>query len=403
MPKGFFTETVMAKAAVVMSRVPKCGACGLYKSCKSPKLEPMGNGKRKILIVAETPGREEDDKGEQLVGNSARKLIEVLRRADIDLRRDCWLTSALICYPGEHDANDKRITHCRPNLFNTIETLQPEIIIPLGQSAVKSLIGGIWKSDVGAIGKWVGWKIPCQKLNTWICPMHHPSYLFKMKDPVVEKYFEHHLTEAVALEGRPWKKVPDYKKQVDLVFDGAHAASILRECTPTAEVIAFDYETNMLKPDSDLAKIVSASVCFDGKRTIAFPFTNVVIEEWVELMRSSCRKIASNIKFEDRWTRAILGVAVKNWWWDTMLAAHVMDNRPDITGLKFQAFAMLGAEAHDKLVRASLRAQGEDRVNEIENVDLDEMLLYNGLDSLLEYKIAMKQRKMMYADFASHA
>ena len=40
--------------------IPLCGACGLYKTCSSPKMKPSGKYRDKILFVGESPGQEED-------------------------------------------------------------------------------------------------------------------------------------------------------------------------------------------------------------------------------------------------------------------------------------------------------------------------------------------------------
>jgi len=392
MRQGFFSSRYMVKEEE-MPKTPLCGKCGLYKHCISPKMKPTGKGERRVLIVAEAPGKNEDEQGKQLVGNSGQYLMDLLLRFGVNMRRDCWLTNAIICRPEDNRTpDDKEIQYCRPNLFNTIQELQPEIIIPLGGTAVKSLIGGIWKEDIGAIGRWVGWQIPCQKPNAWICPTYHPAFLLRGKDPMTEMYMTHHLKEAFKLSGRPWKKVPDWKSKVHIEYDPNHAARLLLEWSKGAVDLAFDYETNCLKPDDLYARIVSCSVCFDGKHTMAFPWRGEVIQQMSELLRGPLNKIASNLKFEERWTRAVLGHPVRNWHWDTILAAHIEDNRPDITGLKFQSFVRLGFESYDQHIKPYLKAKGNTKVNTIDKCDMKELLLYNGLDSLLEYKLYQKQK-----------
>ena len=77
---GFFPDGLIQMAEPA-STIPQCGACGLYKGCKSPKMEPTGNGKRKVLIVGEAPGNEEDRKGIQLIGKSGKRLEDDLQSA----------------------------------------------------------------------------------------------------------------------------------------------------------------------------------------------------------------------------------------------------------------------------------------------------------------------------------
>jgi len=42
-------------------RMAGCGRCGLYKQCISPKMKATGGGEKGILIIAEAPGRQEDE------------------------------------------------------------------------------------------------------------------------------------------------------------------------------------------------------------------------------------------------------------------------------------------------------------------------------------------------------
>src|SRR5688572_19001707 len=99
MPTAFFQARQPIVTKPTFSRLPKCGRCGLFKHCKSPKMLPAGEGRRKILVIGESPGNEEDDRGEPFVGKSGRHLRDVLEQVGIDLRKDCLLTNSLICHP----------------------------------------------------------------------------------------------------------------------------------------------------------------------------------------------------------------------------------------------------------------------------------------------------------------
>jgi uracil-DNA glycosylase family 4 len=370
---------------------------------------PSGRGKRRVLIVGEAPGKEEDRKGKPFVGPSGQQLRNALDEIDIDLERDCWITNALICHPPNNKIDDvRKIDYCRPNLISTIKRLQPEKIILLGNSANTSLLTWLWKEDPDTISKWAGWRIPEQTLNAWICPTWHPRYVYSSDygtsgkvNPVRIMIWKHHLAQAFELKGRPWKEVPDYEAQVKQVFDTDKAASIIRYFIKEGGLAAFDYETNRLKPDNPNAKIICASICWRGEHTIAFPWQGKVIAAMRDFLHSpTVEKVAANLKFEDRWTRAVFGKPVKNWKWCTMTAAHVIDNRPGITGLKFQAFVMLGAQSYDDHIKPLLHSKSKEvKVNQIlSEINIDQLLLYCGLDSLLEYHLALKQMEYLKCD-----
>lgn len=396
--QGFFPSSRFIGDKVKVSKVAKCGACGLYKTCKSPKMPVDGLGRKRILIVGEAPGKDEDREGKPFVGKTGKYLERALWNHGINMRKDCWITNALICRPPNNDIlnEDEKVEHCRPNVINTIEKLQPDVILVVGLIAVKSLIAHVWKEDIGTMERWVGWQIPSQQVNAWICPIWHPSYLMRADtnwDKVLDLWFDKYIENMSNLSGKPWKVVPDYDSQVDIIYDHEKAAKIIRKMIGFGGRAAFDYETNMKKPDSHRAQIVSCSVCWEGKKTIAFPWVGKAIEAMKEFVLSDLWKIASNKKFEDRWTRRMFGHGVKNWGWDTMLAAHVGDCRKHITSIKFQSFVRLGVPCYEDRVEAFLKAKTANSVNRIHEIERKDLLLYNGLDSLLEYKVAMKQMK----------
>jgi hypothetical protein len=295
------------------------------------------------------------------------------------------------------------IDYCRPNVLRAIEELEPEVIIPLGRSAIRSVVGWAWNGgvgDIGEVGRWVGWQIPSQKLNAWICPTYHPSFLLRSKSPVLDLYFDKHIGEAVALEGRPWRKVPDYKSQVRVIYNLDEAAEVLDRYLAVPGTMAFDFETSTLKPDNKEVRIVCCSVCWEGKETVAFPWFGKAIRRTRKLLVSrEHKKIGWNAKFEHRWVRAKLDVEVNGWVWDGMVAAHVLDNRPETTRLKFQAFVTLGQSTYndhiDEFLRPGKNGGGGNDTNRINHVDLKDLLLYCGLDSLLEYKVGTLQMEAM--------
>lgn len=370
---------------------PRCGRCKLGRNCHSPKMPHTGNGRLDILVVAEAPGRNEDEQGTQLIGESGQLLRDHLVSMNVDLDRDCWKTNAVVCFP-HRTPTDNEIECCRPNLLKTIKQLKPKVIVLLGGVAVKSLIGRLWRQNTGGIARWAGWRIPCQKLNAWICPTYHPAYLLRENNQTLGLWFGEHLRRAFELKDRPWKKVPDFTEQVTRVLKPLDLIdSFVGTDYPP---IAFDYETTHLKPDAEDARIWTCAIS-DGERTIAYPWTESSAEATERLLLSNVPKIGANIKFEQRWTKRVFGHGVRNWRWDTMLASHALDHREGITSVKFQAFVQLGQPSYDDHMRPYLEAKVPGQANRIKEANLQDVLMYNGLDALLEWKIAHRQMKQM--------
>lgn len=395
MAAGFF-KAVTLTAAAPPSLVAKCGACGLFKNCQSPKMPVSGRGRRKILIVGEAPGKNEDREGKPFVGISGQKLSAAFDRAGIDLRKDCWLTNAIICRPaGNAKPTANQIAHCRPNLTRAIRELNPEVIIPVGEAAVKAVLTGLWREDIGTIGRWVGWKIPCRDLDAWICPIWHPIYLLRQEDPALEIWFQRYVNRIAKIEGRPWGAAkPDLTKKIEVITNPKKAARRIRGILLLGDLPStFDLETNCKNPDHPKAEIVCCSICFEGHTTIAFPWAGAAIDAMAEYLRSRGPKRGANIKFEERWILAKLGFPVKNWVWDCMQAAHIADNRRGITSVKFQFFIREGFSVYDEAIKPYLQEADAEGFNRIGEVDLRKLLIYCGIDSYAEYQIAESQMK----------
>lgn len=406
MPASFFKTLNLSETKRAIPSLPSCGTCGLYKHCNSPKMELWGEGRKGILLIGEYPGRYEDSQGRPFVQESknGRLIRNILRKFDVDADRDCWIYNSVICRP--HHANNegriptpKEIDYCRPNVINTIKQIKPNVIILLGPSAVKSVLGWLWKKDdIGLISRWDGWQIPSQQINSWVCPTWNPSYILdadygsNKENDIRSMLLEKHIKAAIELETKPWETIPDYLSQVEIILDSNEAAKRIKELMNGTRPVAFDFETDGLKPDNKELGIYSCSLS-DGRTTISYPWCGNAIEATARFLQSNVPKIGWNIKFELRWAWAKVCDEVNNLVWDGMLATHILDNRKDICSLKFQAFVQLGFGVYDDKVKPFLSAPTSNSKNRIWEADRQEALLYNGLDSLLEWKIAKIQAK----------
>lgn len=401
--QGFFTDLCPVVRKSQPTLVPWCDKCGLRNHCRSPLMPVDGKGKKKILLLGEAPGKDEDKEGRPFVGASGQELEKFLGRAGIDMREDCWITNSIICRSHTKDGKNrnptpKEIDYCRPNVIQTVQELKPHVIVPLGKWAVRSLIGWLWKDDPGEGYRWVGWQIPSQRLNAWICPNFHPAHLLYEKHrEVIDMYFLKYLRGACDLwEHRPWKKVPDYRARLRLVYDPAEAAEELLGLIKGGRPLAFDFETDRLKPYHPNSSIVCCSVS-DGKISLSFPWVGEAVRAMKEFFRSPAVKWGWNAKFEDTWVRALFGQGVRGWDSDGMLNTHVLDNRQGICSIKFQAFTSIGVDSWDDLVKPFLRADGSNVPNRIrEFIDLygmGSLLEYNAFDSLYEWLVIDMQNE----------
>lgn len=397
----FFSKSELTSVATPGSLIPKCEKCRLYTQCKSPKLKHSGKGNKKILIILDGVTQKDDDLGMLGTGDAEILFKRILKPVGIDYREDCWVTAASICgnpklFPAQSEI-ERIVSSCRPNLINLIKELNPEIIVPAGSLALKSLLGHVWpKKDLllSSQDRWSGWQIPCQSLNTWICPIYNPMQVEKEKNPIYKLYLNRSVKNLEKLIGiRPWLLVPDWKKEVQVLTDEKNIIKNLKYFK-TKDSISFDYETNCLKPDN-VGTIYACSIS-DGTTTIAFPLRTSVHPYLKDILfDKNIKKSGWNIQFEDRWTEAVFGKSVKGWDWDGMVNNHLIDTRDDINSLKFQAFVRLGVPAYTDDVEDFFEGDGGYGINRINEIGWSRLLLYNGLDSLLENKITKIQKKIL--------
>jgi len=390
--QGFFASSTVQQEKPV-GLVPRCGACGLLKGCQSPKMKPYGKGRQGVLVVGEAPGKTEDEEGRPFIGKAGEFLRDTLDDLGIDLDRDALTTNALICRPPGNKIQDPRqIDYCRPNLINTINEFKPRVIVTLGGSALHSVLAPYWKDDIGPLERWTGWTIPLEQ--HWVCPTYHPSYLLRMKNPLLDKLFKKHLERAFNIEDDTPAR-PDLSKEVEIIYDDREAAEAILEMGRAGGFVAVDYETNCLKPEWPRAQIYSCALS-NKHQTISYPWVGSAIGATGGFLQSDrTRKIASNIKMEERWTLKNFGWGVTNWNWDTMLAAHCLDNREGITSIKFQAFVKLGIPTYNANIEPYLFSSKNSPYNRIQEIEMKDLLLYGGVDAFAEREVAILQMKEM--------
>lgn len=400
---GFFNSASWKTTEVknpAVSMLPKCGTCGLYKSCRSPKLAPAGNGARRILFVGGAPDGDEDKSGRVFGGAPADRLRGMLDAVGVDMDA-CRMTYAAICHPPRNNIEETHVTSCRPNLLRVIKDERPNVIIPLGADAVRALLVPEWGTDIGAIRRWAGWAIPSPYHGAWVCPTYHPGDI-KSDDVVLERIVRGHLDRAVGVENS--KIAPfDARRagdEIDIITRPDAFSRRLERLAGQSGVLAWDYETTGLKPERPEQQIFCAAFCLDGRDTFAGLVTPAVYPALSAVLKNAnLRKVGSNIKFEERWSRAKLGHGVAGWHWDVMLAAHVADNRPDITSVKFQAYVRLGvgpyhwnSSVESYLSSVDGTANGLNRIRE---ANPEDVLRYCGLDAVIEYHVMGDQQKEM--------
>lgn len=379
------------------TRDPVCFLCGLYKGCKTPKMQYSGEGRKGILVVSEAPGRTEDDLGTQLVGESGKLLRDAMALEGIDLNRDCWKIHSVNCRPpGNRAPHDTELEYCNPLLHKCIEETKPKVILALGGTAMKALLWGRWekKGGVGPVEMWRGRRIPDREFSAWIVPTYHPSYLLRSnRDDAYPTLFRNDIRMVAEAANIPFPHLTPEEDKIVLLHDTDEVNQLLAHISEAGTTIAFDYECTGLKPHADGHEIVCVAVATGPEKGYCFKLTEEVKPYWkTVLWNPKVAKYGANIKYESNWTHELLGVDIANWKWDTMVCEHILDNSRGATRLKFQAYVRFGVVDYSSEIEDALKdsktGNGKNRVHDI---PLKELMLYCGMDAMLTYRLAEMQ------------
>ena len=159
-----------------------CTRCPLYKAA-THVVPGEGPTRAHILIVGEQPGDKEDLAGKPFVGPAGRVLNQALEAAEID-RKHVFVTNAVKHFKFEQ--RGKRRLHKRPNAYeidrcnvwldSERRLLKPSVVIALGATAARSLMG-----RPVAIARVRGEPIEFAGHSRLVITIH-PSYLLRIRE-----------------------------------------------------------------------------------------------------------------------------------------------------------------------------------------------------------------------------
>jgi DNA polymerase len=120
--------------------VKACTLCPLAET-RTQAVFGVGDPDADLMFVGEAPGKDEDLQGEPFVGRSG-KLLDKLVLEELGLTRDrFYIANVLRCRPpGNRDPKPEEIASCRPYLEQTIDLVNPRVLVTLGNFSTKLLL-----------------------------------------------------------------------------------------------------------------------------------------------------------------------------------------------------------------------------------------------------------------------
>lgn len=390
----------------------RCKVCPLDKlEHVHPRMEPTGPTDAEIYMLGEAPGREEDLKGEQFVGNSGKYLrVRIPERYRHRLR---W-NNTIHCHPPENrDPAPIEIECCRNFTVEDIERTKPKAIFGFGGFPLFWATG--WPET--SITKWVGKYLPVRvgSHSCWFFPFYHPAYMMRARNfdngEDMERMFDRALAKAFDLVPNLPECAPVIPSDVSAgitIVDGSPGSlqKVLTflEWASKQDITGHDLETQGLRPYNKGADILTVAVS-DGVKTLAFPIHHPqarwtprekqqVDEAFIAYLESPGDKVAHNLLFEQEWEAVKYGWPVirKSPSHCSMVAASIIDERrgksePGCHSLEFQVQQYFGFNL--KALSPNL-----DKTN-MAGEPLSAILPYNARDAKWCMLLLMKQLEVL--------
>jgi uracil-DNA glycosylase family protein len=165
-----------------------CEGCPLYLDA-TQTVFGAGPKDARLVLVGEQPGDQEDRAGEPFVGPAGRLLDGALEEAGID-RSTTYVTNAVKHFKFRpvgkrriHATPDTfEVAACKPWLLAELSVLSPDVIVLLGATAAKAMLGPSFR-----VTKSRGVLMPVPEGAAQLLATLHPSAVLRAEDRVAAK------------------------------------------------------------------------------------------------------------------------------------------------------------------------------------------------------------------------
>ena len=157
----------------IWADVGDCTRCPLYQG-RTNIVHTEGNRQARLMFVGEAPGADEDAQARPFVGRAGQLLTKIIESLGLK-RAEVLIGNVNRCRPpGNRAPTQEEAAMCKPFLLREIAAVQPEVIVVLGNTAMKNLLD----TKVGITqvrGRFQDFK------GIKVMPTFHPAYL--LRDP----------------------------------------------------------------------------------------------------------------------------------------------------------------------------------------------------------------------------
>lgn len=155
--------------------------CKKCKLCTNRTNIVFGSGNKNadIMFIGEGPGADEDVQGLPFVGKAGKLMNMAFEGLGIK-REDVYIANIVKCRPPQNrvpEANEAEA--CLNYLRNQVILVKPKIIVLLGSTALKNILGSDL-SITASRGKWI------EKKGIYYMPTWHPAALLRDENKKIE-------------------------------------------------------------------------------------------------------------------------------------------------------------------------------------------------------------------------
>lgn len=371
-----------------------------------------------VYILAEAPGRDEDENtGRPLTGASGKLVRECIPEGQI-----ASFDNVVNCRPPENRTPTwQEAECCRPRRIKWIEEAKPALVLGLGAVPLKFMLGS---TDLqGMRGRLFA--VQVGNHACWFLPTYHPSFILRTaydkKKPLNSRLghcFRLDVARAFSVAQDQGFAGPNITIAGDVrtavgCFDGSKGFDqllALLNLGIKAPIKAIDIETKGLRPYRDGADIMSIAISFDGT-DFAFAWDHpqakwtpdqklqiaILLEQ---LLTDDTIKVAHNAPFELEWFISYFGLKVVNHaaWEDTQVQAQFLDERrgkahgpDDHHRAAYQSLGFL-LKQHFGLDHKPLFKLDK---HDMSKTDLGECLIYNAADTRQTLRLYHRQSTLL--------
>lgn len=185
------------KLTVLAERVAACTLCELHKTRKQTVFA-RGNPDAELCFIGEGPGADEDEQGFPFVGKAGQLLDRMIEAMGLNRDEEIYVANIVKCRPPNNRVPEpKEMVSCMPYLLEQLGITKPKVIVALGATAVRGLLG-----PTDGITKIRGtWRLFHSSIP--LMPTYHPAFVLRQPTKEIRGMVWSDLQQVLRQLGRP--------------------------------------------------------------------------------------------------------------------------------------------------------------------------------------------------------